>query len=316
MTLSEFAALLDAEPKWVLNTTLGSIDHRPHRYSLDLARRLTITRVIHTVTSIPLMCAFDLAQRGLDAFAQGSVAVVELVYSGEVGLTLDIGRILSSFSVRLSVLHTIYEPRQLGRPPATRRDKLKAAADWGIDLSLLADNLRKTVEQRVRQLDGMARFASSVARAPCAGIRMFEAILAALVAHGIRFVLVGGVAATVQGSARFTNDIDLCYDSAADNIDRLVALLTEWHAYLRGVEPGLPFILDARTFRTTPLLTLTTTMGAIDLFDHVPGVGDYARARAASEAVHVGDTAFRALTLEALIASKKATRRKKSTLSI
>ena len=140
---------------------------------------------------------------------------------------------------------------------------------------------------------------------------MFEAILSALVASGIRFVVIGGVAATVHGSARFTNDIDLCYDTAPDNIDRLVTLFNEWHAYLRGVESGLPFILDARTFRTTPLMTLTTTMGAINLLDQVPGVGDFAKAFAASELVRVGSTDFRALTLEALIASKKAARRKK-----
>jgi predicted nucleotidyltransferase len=140
---------------------------------------------------------------------------------------------------------------------------------------------------------------------------MFEAILAALVARDIRFVVIGGVAATVHGSARFTNDIDLCYDTAPDNIERLVILLTEWQAYLRGVELGLPFILDARTFRTTPLMTLTTTMGAIDVLDAVPGVGDYAKALAASEQFRIGSTDFRALTLEALIASKKAARRKK-----
>jgi predicted nucleotidyltransferase len=140
---------------------------------------------------------------------------------------------------------------------------------------------------------------------------MYEAILQALITRGIRFVVIGGVAATVHGSARLTNDIDLCYDVASDNVDRLVELLTEWNAYLRGVELGLPFILDARTFRTTPLMTLTTTMGAIDLLDHVPGVGNYADALATSEPIRIGATVFRALTLEALIASKKATRRKK-----
>jgi predicted nucleotidyltransferase len=140
---------------------------------------------------------------------------------------------------------------------------------------------------------------------------MFEAILAALVSRQIRFVLVGGVAATVHGSARFTNDIDICYDTASENVDRLVVLLSEWEAYLRGIEPGLPFILDARTFRTSPFLTLTSTMGAIDLLDHVPGVGSYRDALAGSEIVRIGVLEFRALTLETLIASKKAARRKK-----
>lgn len=90
-----------------------------------------------------------------------------------------------------------------------------------------------------------------------------------------------------------------------------MAILTEWQASLRGVAPGLPFILDRRTFRITPLLTLTSTMGAIDLHDHVLGAGDYADAIRGSETVCIGATEFRALTLEALIASKKAVRRKK-----
>ena len=140
---------------------------------------------------------------------------------------------------------------------------------------------------------------------------MFEEILAAIVARQIRAVVVGGVAATVHGSARLTNDLDLCYDIAPDNIERLVALLTEWHAYYRGAPPGRPFFMDARAFRTTPLLTLTTDQGDLDLLDRVPGVGDYAAALAASEEFVIGATRFRALSLDALIAAKRAARRKK-----
>ena len=70
-------------------------------------------------------------------------------------------------------------------------------------------------------------------------------------------MVVGGVAATVHGSARYTNDLDLCHATDPENLRRLVELLTEWKACLRGVEPGLPFILDVRTFAITPLLTLT-----------------------------------------------------------
>ena len=140
---------------------------------------------------------------------------------------------------------------------------------------------------------------------------MFEQILAALVRHEIRFVVIGGVAATIHGSARLTNDLDLCYDTASDNLERLVALLTGWHAYLRGVEPGLPFVLDARALRTTPIMTLTTDVGDLDLLDQVPGVGDYAAALVASEPVAIGSVEFQALRLEALIASKQAVRRPK-----
>lgn len=140
---------------------------------------------------------------------------------------------------------------------------------------------------------------------------MFEQIIVTLVAAGINFVVIGGVAATIHGSARLTNDIDLCYDTAADTVDALVHLLQQWHGYLRGVEAGLPFVLDARALRLTPVMTLTTDLGNIDLIDRVPGLGDYKAALARSERVTIGTTQFRALTLPALIISKRAAGRPK-----
>ncbi len=140
---------------------------------------------------------------------------------------------------------------------------------------------------------------------------MFEHIITALVAADVHFVVIGGVAATIQGSARFTNDIDICYDTASPNVERLAACLTGWNAYLRGVERGLPFVMDARAFRITPIMTLTTDVGDIDVLDVVPGVGDYAAVFKASEVVEIGRVEFRSLRLDALIASKRAVRRPK-----
>ena len=140
---------------------------------------------------------------------------------------------------------------------------------------------------------------------------MYEEILVALVNGGIRFVVIGGVAGTIQGSARFTNDIDICYDSAPDNIVRLAARLATWNAYLRGVERGLPFVMDARAFSITPVMTLTTDLGDIDVMDLVPGVGRYADAVKGSELIEIGNVEFRSLSLDALIASKRAVRRPK-----
>ncbi len=140
---------------------------------------------------------------------------------------------------------------------------------------------------------------------------MFEQIIAALVAAGVRFVVVGGVAATIHGSARLTNDIDICYDSAPDNVEALVRLLRRWHSHLREVGPGLPFTLDVRALRATPVMTLTTDLGNIDLLDRISGVGSYADALAVSEPVRLDQLEFRALTLPALIAAKRATGRAK-----
>jgi predicted nucleotidyltransferase len=128
---------------------------------------------------------------------------------------------------------------------------------------------------------------------------------------GVAFVVIGGVAAVAHGSVRVTNDLDICYDPDAGNTDRLARLLRRWHAYPRGVELGLPFILDARTFRDVHVLTLTTDEGDLDVMDEVVGVGSYERVRKASQPVTVEGVRAHILGLDALIRAKRATRRPK-----
>ena len=162
MTLAELAQLLDVDSKWVLNTMAAL--HRPRRYSLALARRLAVTLAVHEATRVPVVRSFALAEQGLRAYQGGEARVIVLTVDSDAGFVLDIHRILSSFSVRLSVLRTTFAPRQRGRPFSRRRDPLEAASDRGIDLTLLTDNLAKTAEQRLRQLDAMAAFARGVHR--------------------------------------------------------------------------------------------------------------------------------------------------------
>ena len=127
----------------------------------------------------------------------------------------------------------------------------------------------------------------------------------------VRFVVVGGVAAAAHGSAHVTNDLDVCYDTATANVTRLATLLAEWDAYPRGVEQGLPFFMDDRQFRTTPVMTLTTREGFIDVLDRVAGVGDYAKALEQSVEFEAFDVRFPTLDLPALIRAKRAAGRPK-----
>lgn len=128
---------------------------------------------------------------------------------------------------------------------------------------------------------------------------------------GVRYVVIGGVAAAAHGSARLTADMDICYDPAPANRARLGALLAGWHAYLRGVEPGLPFTMDARTLNDAPVLTLLTDEGPLDVMDQVAGVGNYEAVRKASEPIEVLGVRARVLSLDGLIAAKRATGRQK-----
>ena len=139
----------------------------------------------------------------------------------------------------------------------------------------------------------------------------FASLLQGLTGAGVRFVVVGGVAAAAHGSTYVTNDLDICYDPAEDNVTRLAKLLASWDAYPRGIEPGLPFFMDVQTFRTTPLMTLQPSEGAIDLFDRIAGVGGYTEALAASEPFESFGTRFQVLNLSALIRAKRAAGRPK-----
>lgn len=128
-------------------------------------------------------------------------------------------------------------------------------------------------------------------------------MLPLLAEAGVEFVIVGGLAAIVHGSARATFDLDICYSRAAANIERLAAI--ELLApRLRGAPLGLPFRFDATTIRKELTFTLTTNLGDIDLFGEVSGVGGFDAAIRASIPVQMFGHEFRVLTLDSLIASK------------
>jgi predicted nucleotidyltransferase len=136
-------------------------------------------------------------------------------------------------------------------------------------------------------------------------------MVAGLNATGIRYIICGGVAGAAHGSRRVTDDLDILYDTTPHNTRALASLLADWHAYPREVEPGLPFIMDERTLRAASVLTLTTDRGLIDLFREMKGVGTYERALRGSVGIELDDGIVRTLSLEQLIAAKRATGRPK-----
>ena len=140
---------------------------------------------------------------------------------------------------------------------------------------------------------------------------LFRAPLVDLANAEVHFVVIGGVAANIHGVARVTFDLDICYDSAPANREKLAAVLRSWGAVLRGADPGLPFELDARALTISHVLTLTTRLGDIDVMDSVAGVGGFAEVWANSAEFDVGGLRCRILDLPALIRAKRAAGRKK-----
>jgi hypothetical protein len=162
MTLAEFAYLLDADPKWVQNA--AAVIGGSFRYTLPTAQRLAVARALAQTTDMPMPRAYAIAGKLMRRFGRSSEPVRISDDADPVGVTIDLFRILASVSVGLSRLRTRYAPRQRGRPARRRRDPLCAAEEYGLDLSLLAANLRRTPAERLRQLDAMADFRRHVRR--------------------------------------------------------------------------------------------------------------------------------------------------------
>jgi hypothetical protein len=98
---------------------------------------------------------------------------------------------------------------------------------------------------------------------------------AALTDSGVQFIVIGGVAGTLHGSAFITQDLDLVYSRSRENIRRLAAALRPHRPYLRGAPEGLPFIWDERTVQNGLNFTLTTSFGDLDLLGEAAGGGRY-----------------------------------------
>ena len=122
----------------------------------------------------------------------------------------------------------------------------------------------------------------------------------------VDFVIVGGVAVVLQASPRFTRDLDICYATATDNLERLGKVLLAIGAMLRGVEEDVPFVPDERTLRRTQMLTLTTREGALDLLVDPLGSPDYAALRMRADRMDLDGITVAVASVEDLIAMKRA----------
>lgn len=137
----------------------------------------------------------------------------------------------------------------------------------------------------------------------------YARLLRVLAANGTDFVLIGGIAALAHGAARATYDV--VYARTPENIARLISALAPLEPYLRGAPPGLPFRWDAATVSRGLNFTLTTTAGDIDLLGEITLGGTYETLLPHTMMVQVFGVECRCISLERLIAVKRAAGRPK-----
>ena len=139
------------------------------------------------------------------------------------------------------------------------------------------------------------------------------ALLATLTQHGVRFVVIGGIAALAQGSPLPTEDVDITPARDDENLERLAAALQELGTRLRtegASDVELP--ADPSLLRQAENWTLTTKHGDLDIVLVPPGTWGYDDLRRDAFEVDLGaNTRVYVAALADVIRSKEASNRPK-----
>jgi hypothetical protein len=141
-------------------------------------------------------------------------------------------------------------------------------------------------------------------------------ILGALVNGEVKFVLIGGLAASMRGSPVITGDLDICYSKDPENLERLSSVLVGLSATLRGVDETVPFQLDAKTLAAGDAFTFTTYLGALDCLGIPAGTAGYEDLDADATSEQVGEVTIRVCSLDALERMKRASARPKDLIAL
>ena len=104
-----------------------------------------------------------------------------------------------------------------------------------------------------------------------------EDVFAALNAAGVRYVVIGGVAAALHGSPLRTGDSDVCPARDPENLDRLAAALRAIDASIRtGAGNGVALPADGVLLGTADTWNLSTRYGDVDVAFTPAGTDGYA----------------------------------------
>ena len=91
-----------------------------------------------------------------------------------------------------------------------------------------------------------------------------SALLKGLNEAGVEFIVVGGMAAVIQGAPITTFDLDIVHRQTDENIKKLIKFLKSIDAYLRRPDDKL-IRPDERDFYSEGHVLLTTCIGPLDV---------------------------------------------------
>jgi hypothetical protein len=99
----------------------------------------------------------------------------------------------------------------------------------------------------------------------------------------VEFVVVGGFAGVLHGSALVTRDLDICAVLTPDNIELLRETLKDLNPHHRMTPQRLSFLTVPKPGETVSNLDLQTDWGVVDILSSISGVGNFALIKEISE---------------------------------
>jgi hypothetical protein len=136
----------------------------------------------------------------------------------------------------------------------------------------------------------------------------FRRILEVLEQHGVEYVVVGGVAAVLQGAPVTTFDIDTLVNVTRSNVERLAAALADLEARYREHVSLRPTLAD---LEAGGHLLLMTNAGPLDVLGFIGGGKRFEDVAQLADSMTIGELTVRVLPLPLLIEEKKALGRDK-----
>jgi len=142
-----------------------------------------------------------------------------------------------------------------------------------------------------------------------AALRFFD-ILKTLAHYGVEFILVGGVAAILEGAPVSTFDLDVMVRPTPEDRDRLLEALRELNA--RYLDPaGRQIFPDRERLDTLRIHRLVTDAGPMDVLEQIGKDLTYADLVEKTEIYEIDGLSIRTLRLEMIIRSKEEANRDK-----
>ena len=139
-----------------------------------------------------------------------------------------------------------------------------------------------------------------------------ERLLRALVDHEVEFCVIGATAAWLQGSPAVTVDLDVMPRRDIDNADRLAEALNSLEARRPGIDA--PAEVDGGDFLGWEAQRFETAAGPLDVVPRAAAIGGFEDV--ATVELSLGDVSIRAITIDAVIASKEKLGRPKDVAAL